>query len=396
MVEKTYRLGRDYRDKAGIKFSDDQFLRWINLDGSGMRNSGGIRTLGYLDGSGFDGLPAFVVLITAGTTTGHKNPWSDFVDFSRAEISYWGDAKFHDTKRLDDFIGNAALRKIYDTSLAGRRHALPPFLHFSREKQGWVTFNGLCVLRDLELSWFDEGGTPIRNYHARFTILDCEEVSVDWLHHRVRCVDRLALNAHPYCPQVWKDYIAGKTTPIDIWQKSIRDKTQQLPEEGSDAACILQQLSTLDPFDFEKVIVALFMEQTGVVHHVAGTKSTGDGGFDFYGTFKLPEPLAYEISFLGEVKRYASNTVVDPKSVSRLVARLSRKEYGIFVTTSYFSAQAQREVLEDAYPVHLMSGIDLANMVLQLKLTDHTRKSMSANWLSAVLSDSHLALTETG
>lgn len=112
-------------------------------------------------------------------------------------------------------------------------------------------------------------------------------------------------------------------------------------------AHILQQLSTLDPFDFEKVIVALFMEQIGIVHHVARTKSTGDGGFDFYGTFKLPEPLAYEIKFLGEVERYSSRTVVDPKSVSRLVARLSRKEFGIFVTTSYFSKQAQREVLED-------------------------------------------------
>lgn len=388
MTENTYRLGTEYRDNRGIKLSGDQFLRWINIEGSGMGNSGGIRALNYLDRSAFEDLPAFVVLVTAGTATVPKNPWSDFVDFSSAEISYWGDAKLHASKRLDDFKGNSTLRKIYDASLEGTRDALPPFLHFSREKSGWVKFNGLCVLRNLELSWFDDEGTPIRNYHARFTILDCDEVSVEWLHHRVCSPDRVALNDHHGCPQVWKDYIAGKTTPIDIWQKSIRDKTQQLPEEGSDAACILQQLSTLDPFDFEKVIVALFMEQTAVVHHVAGTKSTGDGGFDFYGTFKLPEPLAYEISFLGEVKRYAANTVVDPKSVSRLVARLSRKQYGIFVTTSYFSNQAQREVLEDDYPVHLMSGIDLASMVLQLKLTDHTRKKMSADWLSAVLSGS--------
>ena len=388
MTERIYRLGRVYRDRGGIKFPEDQFLRWMNIEGSGIGNSGGIRPLRYLDSVVSDGLPACVVLVTAGTTTVPKNPWSDFVDFSSAEISYWGDAKLDDSKRLDDFKGNAALRKIYDSSLEGKRDELPPFLHFSREKAGWVKFNGLCVLRSLELSWFDEEGTPIRNYHARFTILDCDEVSIEWIHHRMRCNESVALNDHHACPQVWKDYVAGKTTPIDIWQKSIRDKAQQLPEEGSDAACILQQLSSLDPFDFEKVIVALFMEQTGVVHHVAGTKSTGDGGFDFYGTFKLPEPLAYEISFLGEVKRYAANTVVDPKSVSRLVARLSRKQYGIFVTTSYFSNQAQREVLEDDYPVHLMSGIDLANMVLQLKLTDHTRKKMSADWLSAVLSGS--------
>jgi len=43
------------------------------------------------------------------------------------------------------------------------------------------------------------------------------------------------------------------------------------------------------------------------------------------------------------------------------------REYGIFVTTSYFTTQAQREVLSDGYPVHLISGVDLIYMLKSLK-----------------------------
>ena len=88
MTERIYRLGRVYRDRGGIKFPEDQFLRWMNIEGSGIGNSGGIRPLRYLDSVVSDGLPACVVLVTAGTTAVPKNPWSDFVDFSSAEISY--------------------------------------------------------------------------------------------------------------------------------------------------------------------------------------------------------------------------------------------------------------------------------------------------------------------
>ena len=385
MEDRVYRLGREYKDRGGIKFPEDQFLRWINLEGSGIGNSGGIRTLRYTSELVSHGLPAYLVLVTTGAPTVCTNPWEDIVDFSSAEISYWGDAKLHDTKRLDDFSGNGALRRIYDKSLEGERGLLPPILHFSRERAGYVRFNGLCVLKSLELSWFDQDGIPIRNYHAKLTILDCEEVRLDWLQHRVRSQSIPDLDNHPSCPKVWKSFRKGKTEAIDIWQSQIREKEQQLPAPGSAAESILVQLTDLASYQFEKVVVSLFREQQGVVHHISGTKPSKDGGFDFFGSFKLPEPLPYEIQFLGEVKKFSPNTRVDPKSVSRLVARLSRKQYGIFVTTSYFTNQAQQEVLKDAYPVHLMSGIDLANMILRLKITDPSGRRISGDWLSVVL-----------
>ena len=44
---KIYRLGKKYRDKAKIA-QGDEFLSWINVPGSGMLNSPGIRGLKYV------------------------------------------------------------------------------------------------------------------------------------------------------------------------------------------------------------------------------------------------------------------------------------------------------------------------------------------------------------
>ncbi|MFC1578969.1 restriction endonuclease [Pseudomonadota bacterium] len=378
-----YELGQIYRDKGSTTDTDDQFLRWINLPGSGMQNSPGIRPLRFTSQLSSQGLPAYLVLVTHEATGGQLNPWDDVIDLSSAQILYWGDAKFHESRRIDDFNGNRKLRAIFDYLTSGRLEMAPPILHFSKPEKGRVKFNGLCCMDKLEISWFDDHGNPVQNYHAILTILDCAEVEIDWLHQRVTCSDPAELDRHEKCPKAWTNYKRGRTKALDIWSPQIRSEAHQRPETGSEDEAVLNQLVDLDPFDFEKVIVALFQEIPEITHHIAGTKNTADGGFDFFGTFKLPRPVNYEIKFRGEVKRYARSTAVDPKSVSRLVARLSRMEYGIFVTTSYFTKQAQREVLQDAYPVHLIAGIDLVMMLKHLRLV--SRGKIRQDWLSVVI-----------
>jgi restriction endonuclease Mrr len=381
-MRKKYSLGQEYIDKASRYHEDDQFLGWINLDGSGMGNSEGIRSLQFLSNLK-SMIPAYLILVTHEKTAGKLNPWDDYVDMSNAQIMYWGDAKASKNKRVDDFKGNKTLRAIFDYILTGSKDLVPPILHFSKPKAGIVKFNGLCVLDQLDISWFDDHGTPVQNYHAKLTILDCAEVSVDWLHNRVQSESLELVDKHKDVPDSWLQYKKGKKSPIDIWISYIRSQDQQLPSVDSSENLVLKQLVELEPFAFEKVIVSLFRQLTEITHHISGTKATGDGGFDFFGTFKLPHPIGYEIPFRGEVKRYSRGTAVDPKSVSRLVARLSRKEYGLFVTTSYFTKQAQREVLEDAYPVHLISGGDL---ILMFKYLGIIRDGMiRKEWLEASL-----------
>ena len=112
----------------------------------------------------------------------------------------------------------------------------------------------------------------------------------------------------------------------------------------------------------------ILSELDSVRHNITRTRPTADGGFDFYGSFTLPPPIQYEIPFLGEAKKYARTTAVGPKDVSRLVARLTRGQYGIFVTTSYFTRQTQEEVLEDRYPTTLVAGADLVRIMRELRI----------------------------
>ena len=73
------------------------------------------------------------------------------------------------------------------------------------------------------------------------------------------------------------------------------------------------------------------------------------------------------------MKRYKATNGGTPGDVSRLVARLRRGEYGLFVTTSYYTRQAQEEVLADGYPVKLFAAVDLVRMMKELKLVTGNR-----------------------
>ena len=144
-----------------------------------------------------------------------------------------------------------------------------------------------------------------------------------------------------------------------------------MPSENSKEARFLNRLIEMPYHDFETVIVNM-LRKNKITHSITQTRKTRDGGLDMEGHFELPSPLSYEIFFKGEVKRHVNP--IGPGKVSRLVARLKRGEYGLFFTTSYYTSQAQKEVLEDGYPVKLFSGIsmyklfDNANMINNGKL----------------------------
>lgn len=378
-MEGIYRLGQDYIDRGSSTKPDDQFLRWINIPGSGMLNSPGIRPLKFT--SLKLGVPAYLILVTHEKSSGALNPWEDIVDLAAGRVCYWGDAKYAPNKDHLDFIGNRVLRDIYNLVLENKRDLVPPILHFSKPRKGTVLFNGLCVMDKLELTWFEDQGHPVRNFRAQLTILDALEIPTDWLHQRATCSDMSTINSSS--PPAWEEYLNGNVKKLDIWRRQIRPIDGQLPPEGSVESKILEELTKLSSTEFEAVTVSIFEQLENVTHSITRTRPTADGGFDFYGRFKLPDPLSYEIKFLGEAKKFRRGTPVGPNHVSRLVARLNRGQYGIFVTTSYYTPQAQREVLEDGYPVKLLAGGDLIRIMKELRLVQNGR--LSRAWMTSVL-----------
>ena len=375
----TYRIGNTYRDRGETTLKGDHFLSWLNIKGSGMGNTEGIRSFRYIEKH--SKLPAYIVLVTNENTSGHQNPWDDIVDYSSGKILYWGDAKAHETRRHNDFKGNKLLEMIFYYQLDGKREFIPPILHFSKPKRGYVKFNGLCALDHLELSWFDDHGKPVRNYRAHLSILDLDDLSVTWLHQRARSGGVSQTNRG--APAVWKSYLKGNLRKLDVWKNDVRSTDDQLPGLSTEENKLLCQLTGLTSTVFEAVVVGIFRGMTQVVHSITRTKATADGGFDFFGTFELPRPLNYRINFLGELKKYFRTTPVGPGDISRVVARLGHGQCAIFVTTSYFTKTAQREVLDDGYPIRLISGIELINMMKELRIISNGK--INSEWIANLM-----------
>ena len=318
---------------------------------------GGIRPLKFVTLN--EATTAAIVLVTDERSAGStSNPWDDLVDIPHGRIVYWGDAKFDSNCLVDDFSGNRALRDAFNQVLDGQVALVPPILHFSKRETGKLRFNGLCVLDQLELTWFEDHGRPVRNYRAHLTILDEEFVDVAWLQSRMMATSRSALVTQGPT-HGW--LIRTGSSAGSVWAPLIRSTVDQLPPAGSQDAGLLSQLAELTPTGFEAAVVTIFRELDEVRHNITRTRPTGDGGFDFVGTFTLPPPIQYEIPFLGEAKRYSRTTPVGAKDVSRLVARLTRGQYGVFVTTSYFSNKRRRKssrigIRPRLYQVRISSG----------------------------------------
>jgi hypothetical protein len=370
MTNRLWRVGHEYRDRGGIKFEDDEVLKWLATEAGTIANSGGIRFKDPISNPSIDletgkVVPAYFILVTSDMSAHHHNPWDDLIDEVSGNINYWGDAKFGDrTRHYNQFKGNARLEAANNLRLSGRSNEIPPILHFSKKRSGYLTFNGLCALSDIKHAWFEDNERPVKNIRALLSILDAEEVSVEWLNQRVISGDSHAADKK-LAPSAWLKAKKGRIERRHVWASRIRTREQQIPRPGSIDENILEQVRSLTPTEFEVFTVALVEKLPDIIpgleHKVTRTRRTGDHGLDFFGMFRLPWPISYQIDFLGEAKRYTSP--ISPDQVSRLVARLGRGQYGLYFTTSWFSEQTQREIEADRYPVRLFSGQDIVNIL---------------------------------
>lgn len=346
--DRVYVVDEDYRDSTDR--DANEFHRWI-----GVKNSGGIRPLLRRA----DGEIAALVLVSTHVSVATYNPWEDVIDPMQGRIWYWGDAKASKSKGRDDWQGNKYLQRVWSAVGEGRWRDVPPILHFSKPAKGTVRFTGLCALTNLSDAWMEDRGKRVRNYLAQLDILEVRELPVGWLRAR-------ALGLRAKAPPEWSSYLAtGVPSRLVAYAKNVRKREEQLPDSSAQMQ-LLHNLNEIDPFKFERLIVKAF-QSLDISHDIRGTRKVADGGFDFYGSFRLPPPLSYSIDMKGEVKRYKPDGGgVGVKEVARLVARLQRGEHGVFATNAYFTQQAQREIFEDHYPVELIHGGRLLGLLTRV------------------------------
>ena len=85
-----------------------------------------------------------------------------------------------------------------------------------------------------------------------------------------------------------------------------------------------------------------------------------------------------KVIVLGQAKCERPWNATNANDIARTVARLRRGWIGVYVTTSYFSVNAQREVIEDRYPILLVQAVKVRTEEVHRMLIERGRADLPA------------------
>lgn len=348
----------------------------------------GINT-SQLVGSGEPRIPYLALRSSPHRFGSAATPWEDIHRPDQGYCRYFGDAK-PGVKRAEEYLGNRRLLEAFVLQSGSRsdRLASPPVLvfeavpHGGRQK-GQVMFNGVGVILRAELVVQRDAKSSLTfpNYVYEIALLDLasdnEEINWDWINLRrdasVSLEDCLSL-----APQTWKRWVNDGPASLasvrrNVLTRSVVSEKMQRPQTGSEEEKILTNIyryyaDKKHRFEAlaEFVTESIFRDQQ--IQYQAGwiTQGGGDGGIDFVGAIDV-DPVGLMKSskqvVLGQAKCEKLDRSTSGLHIARLAARLRRGWIGVYVTTSYFSQQVQREVLVDRYPVVLVDGVRVASII---------------------------------
>jgi hypothetical protein len=235
---------------------------------------------------------------------------------------------------------------------------------------------------DLVAIWRSTGGLRFQNYRARFTVLDQPKVERAWI------VDALAGRAttSPHCPAAWRTWVTdrGYAALLSVPTTVIRSRAEQVPADpaGQRLLSLIRGYYRGRDHDFEACAVEIWRLLAPSTGACDLTRRSVDRGRDAIGGYILGPPAdPITIDFALEAKCYSPTTSVRVGDVSRLISRLRHRQFGVFVTTSYFHHQVYSEVREDQHPIALVCGRDIVDV-----LRAHGRGDLSSlrAWLDSI------------
>jgi hypothetical protein len=186
-------------------------------------------------------------------------------------------------------------------------------------------------------------------------------------------------------PRAWLNWReVGTYEPLITDRVEVRSRRQQTPISSTDAS-MLSAIHTYfnetlaEPTRLEACAVEIWRWLAPSTGEVDLTRPWRDGGRDAIGKYMLG-PLAdrLAVEFALEAKCYAPSNAVGVREMARLISRLRHRQFGVFVTTSYFHHQVYEEVRLDAHPVVLVSGRDIVDT---LKAAGMTSAQSTMKWL---------------
>jgi Restriction endonuclease AspBHI N-terminal/Restriction endonuclease len=325
----------------------------------------------------------------AGSTS---TPWQDFFDPDNGHVRYFGDQKMEKTAPPEQAPGNKilleerALHTAHDE--ASRMHAAPLLFflavpHGGRIK-GNVKFQGVGVIDKVELvsQWDRHAAGTFANYRFDVVILslarEAEDLDWSWISARrdptVSLEDSLKL-----APSAWRQWVKEGAVALPRLRRSVAyqsttDPLEQRPAPGSREAQVLADVYAFyakkkSAFEGLAEVVAEHLFRSAGNDYARGwiTPRSGDHGADFVGRLDIGLGFAKtRLVVLGQAKCEKPSLPTGGRHIARTAARLRRGWIGVYVTTSFFSRPVQAEVIEDEYPLVLINGLQLAEILREM------------------------------
>jgi restriction system protein len=120
-----------------------------------------------------------------------------------------------------------------------------------------------------------------------------------------------------------------------------------LQKSGNYKEELISILRSLTPRGFEELCLLLLREHG--FENLKLTKQGGDGGLDGISTLRINPFVSFRVLF--QCKRYNKKNPIKREQIGDFRnAMLGRADKGIFITTGYFSAEAEREANRDGVP----------------------------------------------
>ncbi len=333
--------------------------------------------------------PAILISSSPHKIGSAETPWPDFFDPDNGHVHYYGDNK---DPRNDPALanGNKALLEqfqLHTSPNKAMRILASPVIFFQRVKigcrsKGNVKFQGFGLISRAQLvTQFDRKNKhSFINYVFDFVIFDLlkeqEEFSWSWITDRrdSTLTDSQTLT---HAPSSWNKWVKSGSGTLENCRRRVvklftYTSNEQKPLSSSREAKVLNSIYLYYAYRkarFEALAAFITSKVIGTEEHTYKqgwiTSPSSDGGADFVGRLDIGSDLAsVKIVVLGQAKCEKLTVPTGGNHIARTVARLRRGWIGVYVTTSFFSENVQREVLADKYPIILVNGIRIAKEVL--------------------------------
>ncbi|WP_295731067.1 restriction endonuclease [uncultured Limosilactobacillus sp.] len=130
---------------------------------------------------------------------------------------------------------------------------------------------------------------------------------------------------------------------------------------------LLNQLMKFDPAKFESFSRLLISKMGVTIDKKRGIVRSGDHGIDGFGYFTSDEFRTSRVAI--QCKRYTTGAVSEPEiDKFKGVMDSFNAEYGIFITTNYFTPRARSKATQGNNTVTLIDGQELADLVEKYQL----------------------------